>query len=291
MKTIETIHELRTELKSHRQGTIGFVPTMGYLHQGHLSLVERAKQECDTVVMSIFVNPLQFGPGEDLDRYPRDLKRDQALAEAAGVDFLFHPSVSEMYPTEPLTQVHVEKVTERLCGASRPGHFAGVATVVTKLFHIVAPDRAYFGMKDAQQVAVIEQMVHDLHFPVTIVPCPTVREPDGLALSSRNVYLSPEEREQALVINRTLREVEQKWAQEQFTSADELAQFVRDRIQTAPLADIDYAEVLTYPRLEKPGAAWKEQRLIVAVAVRFGKTRLIDNVLLDGRGEKSCSEQ
>ncbi|MFC7442085.1 pantoate--beta-alanine ligase [Laceyella putida] len=288
MKIIETVKELRNELKPHRQGTIGFVPTMGYLHQGHLSLVERAKQECDTVVMSIFVNPLQFGPNEDLDRYPRDLERDAALAEAAGVDYLFHPSVSEMYPTEILTQVHVEKVTERLCGASRPGHFAGVTTVVTKLFHIVEPQRAYFGMKDAQQVAVIEQMVTDLHFPVTIVPCPTVREADGLALSSRNVYLSPEEREQALILNQSLREAKEKWVQGCFSHADEITEYVRKRIQTKPLADIDYVETLSYPRLEPLGERMGE-RMIVAVAVRFGKTRLIDNVLLDGRGEETCS--
>ncbi|SFJ59283.1 pantoate--beta-alanine ligase [Thermoflavimicrobium dichotomicum] len=281
MKIIETIEALRQELKPYRNQTIGFVPTMGYLHEGHLSLVRRASQECDIVVMSIFVNPLQFGPNEDLDRYPRDLPRDAALAEQAGVDFLFHPSVEEMYPNPTLTQIVVSKVTEPLCGASRPGHFTGVATVVGKLFHIVMPDRAYFGLKDAQQVAVIQQMVEDLNFPVTIVPCDIVREPDGLAMSSRNVYLSPEERKQAVILSQALFAAKKGLEEGEWSTADEVNRFVREMILTQPLAEIDYVETLAYPSLQ-PVDELKGQKVIVAVAVRFGKTRLIDNILHAG---------
>jgi pantoate--beta-alanine ligase len=285
MKIIETARELRQHLKPLRTtGEIGLVPTMGYLHKGHLSLVRRAKQECETVVMSIFVNPLQFGPNEDFDRYPRDLNRDAELARQAGVDVLFCPSVTEMYGTGTLTTVQVRKVTEPLCGASRPGHFDGVATVVTKLFNIVQPDRAYFGLKDAQQVAVIERMVQDLHIPVTIVPCPIVREADGLALSSRNVYLSEEERKQALILSQSLREVKEKLKRGELKRASEITEYVRQRISTMPLAEIDYVETLTYPELE-PFDRWEGQRIIVAVAVSFGSTRLIDNVLFDGGEE------
>lgn len=283
MKIVETAAELRQYLKPLRiNREIGFVPTMGYLHEGHLSLVRRAKQECQTVVMSIFVNPLQFGPGEDFDRYPRDLERDAALARQAGVDVLFYPSVDEMYGEGTLTTVQVRKVSEPLCGASRPGHFDGVATVVAKLFNIVGPDRAYFGLKDAQQVAVIERMVQDLHFPVTIVPCPIVREADGLALSSRNVYLSETEREQALILSRSLREAEEKLKRGELEHAEEIKEYVRRRISTMPLAEIDYVEALTYPDLE-PFFRWEGQRVIVAVAVKFGATRLIDNLLIGGR--------
>jgi pantoate--beta-alanine ligase len=284
MKLIETVETLRNELKSHRSGVVGFVPTMGYLHDGHLSLVKRAKAECDVVVMSIFVNPLQFGPNEDYDRYPRDLERDAKLAREAGVDILFHPSVQEMYPEPLLTRVEVSGITERLCGASRPGHFAGVATVVAKLFNIVQPDRAYFGLKDAQQVAVIQRMVRDLHFPVTIVPCETVREADGLAMSSRNVYLSEEERRQALILSRSLFETREKWKAGEFRTAEEVTRYVRQRIASMPLAEIDYVETLTYPSLEPLGEL-KGHTFIVAVAVRFGKTRLIDNMLFEGKEE------
>jgi len=284
MKIIDTIEEIQKELKPFRHQVIGFVPTMGYLHRGHLSLVERAKQECDIVVMSIFVNPLQFGPNEDYDRYPRDLERDAELAKKAGVDILFHPPVREMISENNCTTVQVAKLTERLCGSSRPGHFDGVTTIVTKLFHIVMPDRAYFGLKDAQQVAVITQMVKDLFFPVTIVPCETVREEDGLALSSRNVYLSADERKQALILNRALHEAKEKWEQGVFRRADEIARFVRERIASQPMADIDYVEVLRYPELE-PIEAIEGEHFIVAVAVRFGSTRLIDNRLFQGKGE------
>ncbi|RAL21091.1 pantoate--beta-alanine ligase [Thermoflavimicrobium daqui] len=282
MKITHTIEELRQTLKPYRQQTVGLVPTMGYLHEGHLSLVKRARQECDIVVMSIFVNPLQFGPQEDLDRYPRDLPRDAALAEKAGVDFLFHPTVEEMYPTPTHTQIIVSEVTEVLCGASRPGHFAGVTTVVGKLFHIVMPDRAYFGLKDAQQVAVIEQMVQDLNFPITVVACDIVRESDGLALSSRNVYLSPEERKQALILSQALFAAKEGLGQGRWKTAQEVNHFVRKTIETQPLAVIDYVETLTYPTLQ-PIDQLTDQPMIVAVAVYFGRTRLIDNILFVGR--------
>lgn len=283
MKIIQTVAEMRKELKK-QTGTIGFVPTMGYLHQGHLSLVERARKENDVVVLSIFVNPLQFGPNEDYDRYPRDLDRDAELAEKAGVDFIFHPDVQEMYPEAPLTQVNVKQITERLCGKSRPGHFAGVATVVSKLFHIIQPDRAYFGLKDAQQVAVIEQMVRDLHFPVTIVPCPIVREEDGLAMSSRNVYLSPEEREQALVISQALQQAKERVEKGELVEARDVIRFISERIETRPLARIEYVEAVSYPKLE-PVERLDRPPVLVAVAVHFGKTRLIDNFLYEGKGE------
>jgi pantoate--beta-alanine ligase len=283
MKIIQTVAEMRKELKK-QTGTIGFVPTMGYLHEGHLSLVERARKENDVVVLSIFVNPLQFGPNEDYDRYPRDLDRDAGLAEKAGVDFIFHPDVREMYPETPLTQVNVTQITERLCGKSRPGHFAGVATVVSKLFHIIQPDRAYFGLKDAQQVAVIEQMVRDLHFPVTIVPCPIVREEDGLAMSSRNVYLSPEEREQALVISQALQQAKERVEKGELVEARDVIRFISEQIETRPLARIEYVEAVSYPKLE-PVERLDRPPVLVAVAVHFGKTRLIDNFLYEGKGE------
>ena len=283
MKIIQTVAEMRKELKK-QTGTIGFVPTMGYLHEGHLSLVERARKENDVVVLSIFVNPLQFGPNEDYDRYPRDLDRDAELAEKAGVDFIFHPDVKEMYPETPLTQVNVKQMTERLCGKSRPGHFAGVATVVSKLFHIIQPDRAYFGLKDAQQVAVIEQMVRDLHFPVTIVPCPIVREEDGLAMSSRNVYLSPEEREQALVISQSLQQAKERIEKGKLVEARDAIRFITEQIETRPLARIEYVEAVSYPKLE-PVERLDRTTVLVAVAVHFGKTRLIDNFLYEGKGE------
>jgi pantoate--beta-alanine ligase len=287
MKVIHSIQELRQALQPLRTGTIGLVPTMGYLHRGHQSLMERARQECDTVVASVFVNPLQFGPHEDYDRYPRDLERDAAVAEAVGVDYLFAPGVKEMYPSEPLTTVTLRRITEPLCGASRPGHFDGVATVVTKLFHLVQPDKAYFGLKDAQQVAVIQRMTEDLNFPVEIVPCPTVREPDGLAMSSRNVYLSPEERKQATVLYRALRLTKEQIETGSLTRAADVTAFLEETIRSQPLADIDYVQVLTYPQLE-PVDHLANKRIIMAVAVRFGSTRLIDNLILPEEGDGSC---
>jgi pantoate--beta-alanine ligase len=285
MHVIQTIEELRRAIRISREertGTrVGFVPTMGYLHEGHASLIKTAREQSDVVVLSIFVNPLQFGPNEDFDKYPRDEERDLKVAEQAGADIVFFPQVAEMYPSQTKTKVTVSGVTERLCGASRPGHFDGVATVVTKLFNIVQPDAAFFGMKDAQQVAVIEQMVTDLNQPVRIIPCPTLREADGLAMSSRNVYLNEEERKQAVVLSSTLRMAEARLKENgEAITPEELIQYVRDHITAAPLADIDYAEVLAYPSLEPLSSFKESKRIIIALAVRFGKTRLIDNAII-----------
>ncbi|QRG69945.1 pantoate--beta-alanine ligase [Brevibacillus choshinensis] len=279
LEQISTIAEMRVHIKeARRQGkTIGMVPTMGYLHEGHLSLARAAKENCDVVVMSIFVNPLQFGPNEDFERYPRDIERDRELARSAGVDFLFTPEVSEMYPKPMLTNVSVSHVTELLCGKSRPGHFDGVATVVTKLFQIVQPDYAFFGQKDAQQVAVVSQMVADLSMPVQIVPCPIVREADGLAMSSRNVYLTPEEREEALVLSRSLKQAE-AWLYEGVALRDIQERMIA-MISEMPLAAIEYVEVLRYPDLVPVEQPTPGESIIVALAVRFGKTRLIDNLI------------
>lgn len=287
LKIIREINELRQEIRQFRKfqpdATVGFVPTMGYLHDGHASLLKRSAVENGLTVLSIFVNPLQFGPSEDLDRYPRDEARDLAVAESSGVNIVFFPSVQEMYPTKQHTTVHVADVTERLCGGSRPGHFDGVATVVVKLLNIVAPDRAYFGLKDAQQIAVVATMVRDLNMPVEIMPCPTVREPDGLALSSRNVYLSQEQRTQALVLSRSLGKVK-GWIDEGMTGA-ELIRRLTEEIQQQPLADIDYVEAVTYPDMQpldgQQPAHEANFPILVALAVRFGSTRLIDNILIE----------
>jgi pantoate--beta-alanine ligase len=287
MRTVVSIQELRALLKDMRPKTVGFVPTMGYLHEGHLSLVDKAKEMADIVVMSIFVNPLQFGPNEDLDSYPRDIERDSRLAESRGVDILFFPPVEEMYPPGSKTIVSVKDITDALCGASRPGHFDGVATVVTKLFNIVQPDYAFFGMKDAQQVAVITQMVRDLNMPVEVVPCPIIREADGLAMSSRNVYLSDEERKQALVLSRSLKKA-QEMVERGARDVTALREAITAIIQESPLAEIDYIEIRSYPEL----APLTELRgsCLIALAVRFGRTRLIDNIMLvASQEEMACS--
>jgi pantoate--beta-alanine ligase len=288
MRLIESIAELRAAIADWRRrnpgGTVGFVPTMGYLHEGHASLIRRAAAENGLTVVSVFVNPLQFGPNEDFERYPRDAERDRQTAEAAGAGLLFMPAVSEMYPRPAATRVTIAGLTDRLCGASRPGHFDGVCTVVSKLFNIVMPDAAYFGLKDAQQVAVIERMVSDLNFPVRIVPCETVREPDGLAMSSRNVYLSEEERRQAVILFETLKMAEEKFAEPGMTPGA-LKAAMHAHIRRAPLAETDYAEVLTWPDLQPPADIPFDEmprgsRFIAALAVKFGRTRLIDNRLL-----------
>ncbi|WP_432776990.1 pantoate--beta-alanine ligase [Brevibacillus gelatini] len=283
MLQLSTIEELRVHIKAARQQgkKIGFVPTMGFLHEGHLSLVKAAREKCDLVVMSIFVNPLQFGPNEDFERYPRDIERDSKMAAEAGVDLLFTPSVEEMYPKPILTTVSVANVTTPLCGASRPGHFDGVSTVVLKLFSIVQPDCAFFGQKDAQQVAVVTQMVQDLSIPVEVIPCPIVREADGLALSSRNVYLSAEERAQALVLSQSLQQAS-AWLKEGLPLA-EIKQRIKQMIAEKPLAEIDYVEILRYPELQPVENEVSGQTIIVALAVRFGKTRLIDNLIAEIR--------
>ncbi|MFC4103689.1 pantoate--beta-alanine ligase [Paenibacillus xanthanilyticus] len=287
----KTIEQLRAALRGQRDARpeqhIGFVPTMGFLHEGHASLMRRAKEECGFAVLSIFVNPMQFGPNEDFDRYPRDAERDLRIAEQNGIDVVFMPSVEEMYPNKPVTKILISGVTERLCGASRPGHFDGVGLVVGKLFNLVQPDRAYFGMKDAQQVAVIERMTEDLNIPVQIVPCETVRESDGLALSSRNVYLSEEERGQAVILSRTLALAEE-WVKSPGMTNRALSDKIKESIGQAPLADIDYAEVLTYPDLEplndESELTAHEGKILVALAVKFGRTRLIDNRLMELHG-------
>ncbi|MGA1862797.1 pantoate--beta-alanine ligase [Deferribacter thermophilus] len=257
---------------------IGFVPTMGYLHEGHLSLVRQAKKENDKVVVSIFVNPLQFGPNEDLDKYPRDLERDKAILEKEGVDVLFYPSVEEMYPKDFLTKVSVGKITEVLCGASRPGHFDGVCTVVTKLFNIVKPDNAYFGKKDYQQLKVIERFVKDLDMDVNIVGMPIVRESDGLAMSSRNVYLNEEERKSALSLNRSFKIVEDALA-EGVRSAGEIKKRVIDFISSHPYTKIDYVEIVDPESLEKVEDI--KDKFLLALAVFVGKARLIDNNIFE----------
>lgn len=276
MHVIETISAFRQARA--RFDRLGFVPTMGYLHEGHLRLVRQAREECGAAAASIFVNPTQFGPKEDLSRYPRDLERDLRLLEAEHVDLVFVPSAPEMYPEGYSTFVEVRGVTETLEGAVRPGHFRGVATVVCKLLNIVQPTRAYFGQKDAQQVVVIRIMARDLNIPVEIVVAPTVREPDGLAMSSRNVYLSAEERRAAPVLSRALAAAEARYARGE-RDAEALRRLVRALLDAEPLANADYVSVadpLTLQELEQIG----ERGALISLAVRFGTTRLIDNVLL-----------
>ncbi|MDZ7679402.1 MAG: pantoate--beta-alanine ligase [Acidimicrobiales bacterium] len=281
MREVATIAELRAVLDGERREgrTIGFVPTMGYLHAGHLSLMERAAAECDVVLASIFVNPLQFAPSEDLDAYPRDLDRDRGLASGSGVGVLFVPSAAEMYPQPVATTVSVSGVSERLEGASRPTHFAGVATVVAKLFAISGPCRAYFGEKDFQQVAVVRRMVSDLSMPVEVVACPTVREDDGLAMSSRNAYLDTDQRAAAPVLHRALcagAELVEAGA----AHADEVRMAMQKVVAAEPLAELDYLEVADPVALEPHGplepVAARPVRLLGAI--RLGSTRLIDNV-------------
>jgi pantoate--beta-alanine ligase len=275
----QRISEVRKVLWRERENKkeIALVPTMGYLHQGHLTLVKEAKQSGAFVVMSIFVNPLQFGPNEDFSRYPRDIERDAKLAEEAGVDLLFNPEVSEMYPDPNLTYVEVGELGDCLCGASRPGHFRGVTTVVSKLFHIVQPDRAYFGQKDFQQYLIIKRMVQDLNFPIEVIAVPIVREEEGLALSSRNVYLSAEQRTEALVLNRSLRDAEE-WIRGGERRAAVIEERIKDKIRTEGSGIIDYVEVHSAENLSRVDRI--EQPIVIALAVRFGATRLIDNKIV-----------
>jgi pantoate--beta-alanine ligase len=266
----------RARLAVSSQGGLGLVPTMGALHEGHLSLVRKAKRECELVVATIFVNPLQFGAGEDLERYPRQMERDCALLEKAGVDVVFVPSVAEMYPRGAVTTVEVGGLSERLDGASRPGHFRGVATVVTKLLHIVRPDKAYFGQKDAVQVAVLRQMVRDLNFDVELVTGQTVRDPDGLALSSRNVYLSAAERREALALPRALEAMQEAIAEGKRERAAVLRAGT-NVLKREPGVKVEYLEAVDWATLE--GVETIGAGTLVAVAARVGTTRLIDNFL------------
>lgn len=281
MNIFTKIDDLKTEiLKQKAAGkTIGYVPTMGYLHEGHASLMDHARKENDIVVLSIFVNPLQFGPKEDLASYPRDFERDTQVAENHKVDFIFYPTVEEMYPKEPSVMVTVKDRTDVLCGKSRPGHFDGVATVLTKLFHIVSPNKVYFGLKDAQQVAVVDGLVKDFNFPLEIVSVPTVREEDGLAKSSRNVNLLPEERKQAPAIYRGLKLAE-KAIQDGEKDPDKIVELIKAHIQEQTEGNIDYIEIYSYPELKVMEEL--NGKIIIAVAVVFTKVRLIDNLIISG---------
>jgi pantoate--beta-alanine ligase len=276
MKIVVTIPELRSA-RAPLPGPVGFVPTMGYLHAGHVSLARQAKAECVSVVASIFVNPTQFGPNEDLAKYPRDLPRDLALLEAAGVDLVWTPTPEVMYPSDFQTWVEVQGLTKGLEGEVRPTHFRGVTTVVAKLFNAVGPEKAYFGQKDAQQVAVIRRMVKDLDFPIDIVVYPIVREPDGLAMSSRNVYLNPEERQAATVLFRALsaaKAIHEKGERD----AEALRQTMRDMLNTEPLVRLQYVSCADYDTLEELEKVTGKS--LLSMAVYLGKTRLIDNFVL-----------
>lgn len=278
---INTKKELKRFIKNARneQKTIGFVPTMGFLHEGHLSLIKKSKEENSLTVVSIFVNPTQFGPGEDFETYPRDIDTDTRLAMEAGANVIFTPSAEEIYIPGSSTWVEVEgDVTSVLCGASRPTHFRGVTTVVNMLFNIVEPDKAYFGQKDAQQAAVLTKMVQDLHMNVEIVVCPIFREADGIALSSRNTYLSEEERDQATILNKSL-QLGKRAYQKGEKNVKVLTELIINSINQMPLAEIDYVNIHSYPLLQTISEV--EDRAIIAVAVKFGKTRLIDNIILE----------
>jgi len=280
MRVVKTIAEVR-EARMGMDGSVGFVPTMGFLHEGHLALVRRARKENRHVVVSVFVNPAQFGPAEDFAEYPRDVERDLRLLREEGTDLVFVPSTGEMYPDGGSTWVIVEGVTERLEGASRPDFFRGVATVVTKLFNIVQPHKAYFGRKDAQQLLTIKKMVADLNMGLEIVPVETVREPDGLAMSSRNAYLSPDERKAALVLYKALtlaRDLRLQGEQD----AERLRAEMTALISAEPLASIDYVSVADADTLEELETV--DRPALVSMAVRIGKTRLIDNITLDPPG-------
>ncbi|MEO0080478.1 MAG: pantoate--beta-alanine ligase [candidate division WOR-3 bacterium] len=278
MKVVRTISAMQRLANGLRQeGRLGFVPTMGALHDGHLELVRRARSLCDHVVVSIFVNPIQFGPKEDFGRYPRNFKRDKDLLKQVGADVIFYPSADEMYPKDYATYVEVERLGRYLCGASRPGHFRGVATVVAKLFNIVNPHVAFFGQKDAQQAFIIRRMVRDLNFDIRLVVVPTKREPDGLALSSRNVYLSPEERKEAPVLFRAL-VLAKKLIRAGERNPARVKKAMRRLIQSQPKARIDYIEI-TDTREIVPVRRIKGE-VLIALAVFFGRTRLIDNLIL-----------
>ncbi|HEX6269488.1 MAG TPA: pantoate--beta-alanine ligase [Anaerolineales bacterium] len=277
MQTVSSLPDLRFTRLSY-PGTVGLVPTMGYLHEGHLSLVRRARDECDQVVVSIFVNPAQFGPSEDLSRYPRDLERDLRLLEPLGVDLVWTPTPEMMYPDRYQTWVEVEEMTRPLEGAMRPGHFRGVTTVVAKLFNAVQPDKAYFGQKDAQQAAVIRRMTRDLNFPVEIVVCPIIREPDGLAMSSRNVYLDAEQRKAATVLYRSLSAAQEAYERGE-RDAEKLRGIMKDVLASEPLAQVQYVSCADYDTLEELDTV--KGKALLSMAVLIGKTRLIDNLVLE----------
>ena len=280
MKVVKTIKEVREIVSSWRRDglTVGLVPTMGYLHEGHQSLISKSVSENDRTVVSVFVNPIQFGPNEDLEAYPRDLKRDMEAVEAVGGDLIFNPEPAEMYPSHFTSFIDTTETTELLCGAVRPVHFRGVCTVVGKLFNIVTPDRAYFGQKDAQQLATIRRFVRDLNFGLEIVPCPIVREADGLAKSSRNTYLSPAERKAALILSKSLA-LGKKAVDEGERDASKVVSIITESLQTEPLARTDYVEVVDFENIQRVETISGET--LVAIAVYIGKTRLIDNFIVN----------
>lgn len=282
MQICKTIAETRAAIaKARKEGkTIGLVPTMGALHDGHFSLVKNSCQQCDFTVVTIFVNPSQFGPNEDLDAYPRTFKEDCNACEELGADLIFAPNSQEMYPHEKLTWINVEKLGEHLCGSSRPTHFRGVCTVVAKLFNITQPDQAFFGQKDAQQLAIIQRMVEELNFPVTIVPCPTVRESDGLAMSSRNQYLTADERKQAPNLYKALQnaaEIIKKGT----TNSQAVVQAITSYVEKETQGKIDYISIVDMQLLQPTDNI--DSKTLIALAVKFGKARLIDNIVVDPR--------
>lgn len=279
MKIVSTIEEVRAQVKEWKKEgkTIGFVPTMGYLHEGHMSLIDAAGEN-DKVVVSIFVNPMQFGPTEDLASYPRDLEHDAKLCEEHGVDLIFHPTPEEMYGDQFYSYVDMDVLTKELCGLSRPVHFRGVCTVVTKLFNIVTPDRVYFGQKDAQQLAVIKRMVKDLNMPLTITGCPIIREADGLAKSSRNTYLSIEEREAALVLSRSIF-LGKEMVENGERDCKKILAAMAAEIEKEPLAKIDYVKIVDLDTMQQVEKI--DRGILAAIAVYIGKTRLIDNFMYE----------
>lgn len=279
MKIVSTVQEVREQVNAWKKEgfTIGFVPTMGYLHEGHASLMDKAGEN-DKVVVSIFVNPMQFGPNEDLDSYPRDLDHDAEICREHGVDLIFHPTPEEMYGDNFHTYVDMNVLTQELCGLSRPAHFRGVCTVVAKLFNIVLPDHAYFGQKDAQQLAIIKRMVKDLNMPLEVHGCPIVREKDGLAKSSRNTYLSPKERKAALVLSRSIM-LGKKMAEKGERDCSKIISAMTEEIQKEPLANIDYVKIVDLETMQQVASI--ENGILAAIAVYIGKTRLIDNFIIE----------
>jgi pantoate--beta-alanine ligase len=280
MNVVTTKLELIKQINKYKESnqTIGFVPTMGFLHEGHMKLLEEARKENDIVVLSIFVNPLQFGVNEDYDSYPRNQQRDEELAKLSGVDLLFTPSVPEIYPTEPSYTVKVQSRVNVLCGRSRKGHFDGVATILTKLFNLIKPDRAYFGMKDAQQVAVIDGLINEFYFPIELVSVPTIREVDGLAKSSRNVKLNEKDRNEAPVIYKSLSNAKNEIAKGE-RDKEKLKALITNTISQETDGEIDYVEILSYPNLEEIEVI--SGKVIIAIAVKFTNARLIDNITIE----------
>ncbi|EPY2278178.1 pantoate--beta-alanine ligase [Clostridium sporogenes] len=276
MNIVYTIKDTKEIIKKWKDEnlSIGYVPTMGYLHEGHASLIKKAREENDRVVVSIFVNPIQFGPNEDYSTYPRDLTKDSSLCDEFGADLIFNPEASEMYPNKMYSHVNVNILTENLCGEKRPGHFQGVCTVLTKFFNIITPTRAYFGEKDAQQLAVVKKMVQDLNFPIKIIGCPIIRESDGLAKSSRNTYLSEEERKSALVLNKSLKEALNALNHGE-RNLNNIKNIIVNMINKEPLAKIDYVNIVDSANLQPVEEI--QSSILIAIAVYIGKTRLIDN--------------